>query len=307
VTLALGVTVNLFVLIPLFLARQHYLLYGFLLPLSVALFTWLNMLTFSRFIDYILPGYYFISYYDYGDLLKFFVVFILITTLLKLSKGWFLLMDARNKLARLEKEHAQAALDLLRKEPIDLIFLDINLPRLSGLNFLKTLERPPMVIFTTAYPEYAVEGFEANAVDYLVKPFSFERFLKAVNKAIEKTRYSQNQSEPQSPDSRQNFILLRADKKLYKVLLSEILYIEATGDYLKVFYTDKHLVVHGTINGFLKKFPQGEFIRVHKSFIISVNQINYIEGNQIRIGSTFIPIGRMYKENVARRLNHPKT
>ena len=182
---------------------------------------------------------------------------------------------------------ALAALDLLRQEPIDLIFLDINLPRLSGLNFLKTLDRPPMVIFTTAYPEYAVEGFEANAVDYLVKPFSFERFLKAVNKAIEKARYSQNQ----------------ADKKLYNVLLSEILYIEATGDYLKVFYADKHLVVHGTINGFLEKFPRGEFIRVHKSFIISVNQINYIEGNQIRIGSMFIPIGRSYKEEVERRLN----
>ena len=198
---------------------------------------------------------------------------------------------------------ALAALDLLRQEPIDLIFLDINLPRLSGLNFLKTLDRPPMVIFTTAYPEYAVEGFESNAVDYLVKPFSFERFLKAVNKAIEKARYSQNQAEIQSFDSRQDFILLRADKKLYKVILSEILYIEATGDYLKVFYADKHLVVHGTINGFLEKIPRGEFIRVHKSFIISINQINYIEGNQIRIGSTFIPIGRSYKEEVEHRLN----
>jgi DNA-binding LytR/AlgR family response regulator len=198
---------------------------------------------------------------------------------------------------------ALAALDLLRQEPIDLIFLDINLPRLSGLNFLKTLDRSPMVIFTTAYPEYAVEGFESNAVDYLVKPFSFERFLKAVNKAIEKSRYLQNQAEAQPPGSRQDFILLRADKKLYNVLLSEILYIEATGDYLKVFYADKHLVVHGTIYGFLEKFPRGEFIRVHKSFIISINQINYIEGNQIRIGSTFIPIGRSYKEEVERRLN----
>jgi DNA-binding LytR/AlgR family response regulator len=185
----------------------------------------------------------------------------------------------------------------------DLIFLDINLPRLSGLNFLKTLDRPPMVIFTTAYPEYTVEGFEANAVDYLVKSFSFERFLKAINKAIEKARYSQNQAETQLPDSRQDFILLRADKKLYNVLLSEIHYIEATGDYLKVFYADKHLVVHGTVNGFLEKFPRGEFIRVHKSFIVSVNQINYIEGNQIRIGSIFIPIGRSYKEEVERRLN----
>ena len=200
---------------------------------------------------------------------------------------------------------ALAALDLLREETIDLIFLDINLPRLSGLTFLKTLDRPPMVIFTTAYPEFAVEGFEANAVDYLVKPFSFERFLKAVNKAIEKARYSQNQGEILPPDSRQDFILLKSDKKLYKVLLSEILVIEATGDYLKIFCAEKPLIVHGTIAGILGKLPTGDFIRVHKSFIISVNRINYIEGNQIRIGNMFIPIGRSYKEAVEHRLIHP--
>lgn len=199
---------------------------------------------------------------------------------------------------------ALSAMDLLGRESIDLIFLDINLPRLSGLNFLKTIDHPPMVIFTTAYPEYAVEGFEANAVDYLVKPFSFERFLKAVNKAVEKTRYSPGQAETQLQNSLQDFILLKADKKLYKVLLSEILYIEATGDYLKVFYADKHLVVHETISGILGKLPPDEFIRIHKSFIISINRINYIEGNQIRIGTEFIPIGRSHKEEVERRLIH---
>jgi DNA-binding LytR/AlgR family response regulator len=198
---------------------------------------------------------------------------------------------------------ALSALELLSRESIDLIFLDINLPRLSGLNFLKTLDRPPMVIFTTAYPEYAVEGFEANAVDYLVKPFSFERFLKAVNKAIEKKHHSPSPAEIQSQNSRQDFILLKADKKLYKVLLSDILYIEATGDYLKIFYSDKQLVVHETIVGILGKLPPDEFIRVHKSFIISINRIHYIEGNQIRIGTEFIPIGRSYKEEVERRIH----
>lgn len=197
---------------------------------------------------------------------------------------------------------ALAAMEILNREPIDLIFLDINLPVISGITFLKTIERPPMVIFTTAYPEYAVEGFEANAIDYLVKPFSFERFLKAVNKAVAQARSAQNTSGANTTDPKQDYILLRSDKKLYKVLLSEILYIEATGDYLKIFYGDKHLVVHGTINGFLEKFPGGEFLRVHKSFVISVNQINYIEGNQIRIGSVFIPIGRSYKDDVERRL-----
>lgn len=197
---------------------------------------------------------------------------------------------------------AFSALDLLRQEPIDLIFLDINLPRLSGLNFLKTLERPPMVIFTTAYPEYAVEGFEANAVDYLVKPFSFERFLKAVNKAIEKDKFIKNSSENQSSEPQQDYLMLRADKKLFKVLFSEIQYIEATGDYLKIFYSNKHLVVHETIKGFLDQLPQNDFIRVHKSFIISIKLINYIEGNQVRIGETFIPIGRSFKEEVEKRL-----
>lgn len=198
---------------------------------------------------------------------------------------------------------ALAAMEVLNREPIDLIFLDINLPMISGFTFLKTIEKPPMIIFTTAYPEYAVEGFEANAVDYLVKPFSFERFLKAVNKAIAQAHNAQNTTGINSSSERHQYILLRSDKKLYKVLLSEIFYIEATGDYLKVYYSDKYLVVHGTINGFLEKFPGGEFLRVHKSFVISVDKINYIEGNQIRIGTTFIPIGRSYKEEVEQRLN----
>jgi DNA-binding LytR/AlgR family response regulator len=197
---------------------------------------------------------------------------------------------------------ALAAMEILNREPIDLIFLDINLPRISGFTLLKTIEKLPMVIFTTAYPQHAVEGFEANAVDYLVKPFSFERFLKAVNKAIAQAHYSKTSTATRIPDPRQEYILLRSDKKLHKVLLSDIRYIEATGDYLKVFFSDKHLVVHGTISGFLEKFPPGEFLRVHKSFIISVNQINYIEGNQIRIGPVFIPIGRSYKEEVERCL-----
>ena len=201
-------------------------------------------------------------------------------------------------------QDALEALDLLRQESIDLIFLDINLPRLSGLNFLKILDSRPMIIFTTAYPEYAVDGFEADAVDYLVKPFSFERFLKAVNKALEKKHISRHPAENLHPSSGalQDFILLRADKKLYKIPLAEIHTIEATGDYLKVFYADKYLVVHETISGILEKLPSDNFLRVHKSFIISINQINYLEGNRIRIGSAFIPIGRSYKEEVGRRL-----
>jgi sensor histidine kinase YesM len=171
VTIALSVAINLFILIPLFLARQHYLLYGFLLSLSVALFAWLNMLTFSRFIDYILPGYYFISYYNYGDLLKFFVAFTLITTLLKLSKGWFLLMDARNKLARLEKEHTQAALDTLKGQ-INPHFLFNSLNTLYSLVLKKSETAPEMILKLSGFLRYLLYETSAGRVD-LAKEISY--------------------------------------------------------------------------------------------------------------------------------------
>jgi len=198
---------------------------------------------------------------------------------------------------------AFAASGMLQQEKIDLLFLDINLPRLSGLSFLKTLSRPPMVIFTTAYPEYAVEGFETDAVDYLVKPFSFDRFLKAVNKAFEK-QAAANYRETSEKENSRNFILLRADKKMFKVNFTDFLYIEAIGDYLKVVLSGRQLIIHETIKGFIDQLPSDQFIRVHKSFIISTNRINYIEGNQIQIGDKLIPIGRSFKEEVDRRLNH---
>ena len=171
VTLALGTTVNLFILIPLFLARQRYLLYGFLLILSVALFAWLNMLTFSRFIDYILPSYYFISYFDYGDILKFFIAFTLITTLLKLSKGWFYLMDARNKLDRLEKEHAQAALDTLKGQ-INPHFLFNSLNTLYSLVLKKSETAPEMILKLSGFLRYILYETSAVRVD-LAKEISY--------------------------------------------------------------------------------------------------------------------------------------
>jgi len=198
---------------------------------------------------------------------------------------------------------AFAASEILQSEKIDLILLDINLPRLSGFSFLKTLSRPPLVIFTTAYPEYAVEGFETDAVDYLVKPFSFDRFLKAVNKAVEIARFRQSY-ENQGTEGTQNFILLRSDKKMFRINFSEILYVEAIGDYLKVHLEGRQLVIHETIKGLIDQLPSGEFLRVHKSYVVSVNRINYIEGNRIRIGEKLIPIGRSYKEEVENRLRH---
>ncbi len=171
VTLAVGAAVNLFILIPLFLARQRYLLYGLLLIISIGLFTWLNLLTFSRFIDYILPGYYFISYYDYGDILKFFIAFTLITTLLKLSKGWFYLMDARNKLARLEKEHAQAALDTLKGQ-INPHFLFNSLNTLYSLVLKKSETAPEMILKLSGFLRYILYETSASRVD-LAKEISY--------------------------------------------------------------------------------------------------------------------------------------
>lgn len=198
--------------------------------------------------------------------------------------------------------------EIIQKHKVDLLFLDINLPRFSGLRFLKTLSHPPLVIFTTAYPEFAVEGFETDAVDYLVKPFSFDRFLKAVNKAQEKAQFLIDKSERHRKDFHDisGFILLRADKKDYRINFADIEYIEAIGDYLKVFTGEKFLVVHDTIKNMLDQLPPSVFLRVHKSFIVSLNRIRYIEGNRIRMTGTYIPIGKVYKEELIEKLKNNK-
>jgi len=200
---------------------------------------------------------------------------------------------------------AFSATEALQKHPVDLLFLDINLPRLSGIHFLKTLSHPPLVIFTTAYPEYAVEGFEMDAADYLLKPFSYERFLKAVNKALDLWKYrmvKQSKSPAVAPDM-SGFILLRSEKKIYKVDYGDILYLESLGDYVKVHTIRKCLVVHETFRNLLEILPPETFIRVHRSFIIPIAKLTYIEGNRLSVSGTFIPIGHMYKEALLRRLN----
>jgi DNA-binding LytR/AlgR family response regulator len=160
---------------------------------------------------------------------------------------------------------ALEAQTVLTQENIDLLFLDINLPKLSGINFIKTLTRPPSIIFTTAYPEFAVEGFALNAVDYLLKPFSFERFLKAVNRAFEKLNASPTQN---SIDNQISYIFLKADKKIHRVELETIHYIEAIGDYMKVVTNTGQLIVNETMKKLLEELPARSFMRVHKSFII---------------------------------------
>jgi DNA-binding LytR/AlgR family response regulator len=190
--------------------------------------------------------------------------------------------------------NALEAQPILSQQKIHLIFLDINLPKLSGINFIRTLLHPPLIIFTTAYPEYAVEGFELNAVDYLLKPFSFERFLKAVNRAFEKL----NPVNQQAAQEKSLHIFLKSDKKIHKVDLDSIQYIEAIGDYMKVVTDTGQLIVNETMKKLQEDLPSKQFIRVHKSFIISRSRIKYIEANYVQIEGRSIPIGATYRSDV---------
>ncbi|MEI6455449.1 MAG: response regulator transcription factor [bacterium] len=208
------------------------------------------------------------------------------------------------ELVRVCNDAIEAA-EVLRTTHIDLLFLDINLPKISGIRFLKTIATPPMVIFTTAYPEFAVEGFENDAVDYLVKPFPFERFLKAMNKAAERAALltGRTTGNNQRADVPYGFLLLRSDKRVHKVNLADIRYLEATGDYIKVYLGDRCLVIHETFKNMISQLPAAHFIRVHKSFIIPIQKISYLEGNQVKIDDKLIPIGLVYKEELMKRLS----
>lgn len=179
--------------------------------------------------------------------------------------------------------NAIEAIEIVEKERIDVLFLDINMPKLSGLSFYKSLNNPPLVIFTTAYSEYAVDGFNLNAVDYLLKPFSFDRFYQSVEKVRNIVNKNSNQ------------LVLKSDKKLFLVQLDDILYVESLGDYIKVHTSNQNLVVYKTMNAISNSLPEDKFFRVHKSFIINLEKISYVEGNQIAIDNNKIPIGQKYK------------
>lgn len=176
---------------------------------------------------------------------------------------------------------------------IDLLFLDINMPKQSGLDFYKTLKKPPPVIFTTAYPQYAVDGFEVNAVDYLLKPIGYERFLTAINRVLN----TKNTSTPSD-----DFIVLKENKALHKLYFTEIQFIEAFGDYVKVHSEEKIITTHSTFSKFIDNLPS-YFLRTHKSFSINLNRMNHLSGNQITVDSHTIPIGQTYKQTVLKALN----
>lgn len=195
-----------------------------------------------------------------------------------------------------ECKDALEALSFLEKSQVDLLFLDINMPKLSGVNFYKSLQNKPEVIFTTAYAEFAVEGFELNAIDYLMKPIAFERFFQAVQRVKDKL----GQASVNLPA--QQYIMLKADKKVYRTPYEDILFCEALGDYVKVHLKDKVLIVTTTMKKLLAELPQHFFLRTHKSYIINKTKVEYIEGNQIKIGSQLVAIGQSYREEVMKAL-----
>jgi len=191
------------------------------------------------------------------------------------------------------------AIDILHKQEVDLLFLDINMPRLNGLDFLKILKKPPLVIITTAYAEFAIQGYELDVVDYLMKPFAFDRFYKAVQKAEELLKgREQRQKISKEPDKEEDtFIFIKSGKKTYKVNLDEILYIEALGDYVKIFTTEKMIVSYQSLKNIETLLPSGSFPRIHKSFIIALSRIDLIEGNHVKIKDRLIPIGTNFKSD----------
>jgi len=193
------------------------------------------------------------------------------------------------------------ALEYLSKNKVDLIFLDLNMPKLKGFDFLKTLPSPPKVIVTTAYSEFALEGYELNVTDYLLKPFSFERFLKAINKVIGSS-VAANQSSSEENEATTNQIFLRQNKSYIQVDIETILYIEASGNYTKIVTTDDTITIREKISDMLETLPENGFLQVHKSFAIATGHINKIEGNRIYIGDNIIPIGKMYKLHINKLL-----
>jgi len=186
---------------------------------------------------------------------------------------------------------ALEAMLILENQAIDLIFLDINMPKLSGIEFLKILKNPPLIILTTAYTDYAMEGYELNVLDYLVKPFSFVRFLKAVQKAEQQIQISKKTKELEKPES----IFIKSNKKSYQVRFIDIVYIEGLGDYIKIYTEKTHLITSLTMKKMEELLPENEFYRIHKSYIVNLKKIVAIEGNMVELSNVKLTIGSNFR------------
>ncbi|RBL92051.1 LytR/AlgR family response regulator transcription factor [Chitinophaga flava] len=183
---------------------------------------------------------------------------------------------------------------VLKQQPVDLLLLDIEMPYINGIEFLKNYPNPPKVIFTTAYERYAIQGFELDVLDYLLKPVSFERFLKAANKAYDFFAAQNTATQP--------YFFIKSDKKLEKVLYQEILFAEALENYVAVYTTDRKIITHATLKSVVEMLPAQQFIQPHKSYVVNIQHISAIEGNMLHMGSHQVPISKYQKEEVLEKI-----
>lgn len=206
-----------------------------------------------------------------------------------------------------ECSNAVEALYFLQNHEVDLLFLDIHMPYILGTSFIRTLKTPPKVVFTTAYREYAVEGFDLNAVDYLLKPISFARFLQSVNKVMQVNIPSSPLRVARTPDvlpqRSHPFLYFRCDRRMLKVFLDDIVFIESLKDYIKVVTLHKTIVTRQPISSLEEMLPKESFIRIHRSYIVAIHKIDYYGTDTIGIGKQELPIGRLFRHDVSKLLN----
>ena len=201
-------------------------------------------------------------------------------------------------------KNAIEAFNVINSNKIDVIFLDINMPEISGLSFASSINKNIKIIFTTAYREYAVDGFDLKAVDYLLKPISFERLLQAVNKYLNETIPQISDEKEDFTQEKCDFIFVRSDRKMIKINFSEVYYIESLGDYLKIHLPNRTIITRETITSIEAKLPKNDFLRIHRSYIVSINKIESFTNEFVEVNKKAIPISRSYKNNVKLRLDH---
>ncbi|HEY4197399.1 MAG TPA: LytTR family DNA-binding domain-containing protein [Mucilaginibacter sp.] len=189
-------------------------------------------------------------------------------------------------------EDALQLSDLLQQQPVDLLFLDIQMPHITGVEFLRAVRNPPKVIFTTAYEQYAIQGFELDVMDYLLKPISYERFLKAAWKARDYFAVKEQ------PDNNVPYLFVKSNGRLEKIVFDDILYIEGMENYISIHLENRKIITHMTIKALLEKLPAKQFIQSHKSYVVAINKIDTIEGNTLHIQKRQVPVSKYLREEV---------
>jgi two-component system LytT family response regulator len=199
-------------------------------------------------------------------------------------------------------KNAMEAFEVANQQKIDIFFLDINMPDISGLSLAKSINQKAKIIFTTAYREYAVDGFNLQAVDYLLKPISFDRFLQSIHKYFEGVSFIDSEIKIEKSVLKNDFIFVRSERKMIKINFDEIRYVESLSDYIKIHSVDKTITTRETISNIETKLPAKNFLRIHRSYIVNLKKINSYTNEFVEIGKNAIPISRTYKENVLKKL-----